>query len=266
MKRKKNALLIIDAQNDFCLPQGSLPVSGAMDDMVRLATFITKNKKELDHICQTLDFHHIVDISHPSFWQDKDGNNPSPFTGIASDFLQEVHDGIWSPRFWLQQAIKYLEDLKAQGEYSHVIWPYHCIQGTTGAATVDVIASAINEWEKRGNFKELVFKGSHPLTEHFGAFRSNIPISGAPETQLNDGLIKTLEEYDNVYSAGEASSHCFSNTLKQAMDLAPTLAKKFIILTDCMSPVTGCEHLADKIFEDAKTMGIRFVKSTDAIL
>jgi nicotinamidase-related amidase len=267
-KRKKNALLIIDMQNDFVLPTGALPVGGAVQDSERLAAFIDKNIAEIDEIDLTMDSHHVIDIAHPSYWQDKDGNNVPAFTGIMTDFLTEIHEGKWAPKFFPQQSIKYVEQLHSAGEFKHTIWPEHCIVGTEGAAIVKVVADAINNWERTGklNFKNLIFKGSNPMTEHFGAFRANIPIAGAPETQLNDELIKTLEEYDNVYFAGEAQSHCVANTLKQAMELAPNLAKKFIILTDCMSPVANCEHMADSIFDEAKKMGIRFAKSTDPIL
>lgn len=41
-QRKKNALLIIDAQYDFCNPNGSLFVPGAVEDNKRLANFILK--------------------------------------------------------------------------------------------------------------------------------------------------------------------------------------------------------------------------------
>ncbi len=48
---KKNALLIIDPQNDFCNPgdttesnKGSLYVDGAEKDMLRLANWIKQNK------------------------------------------------------------------------------------------------------------------------------------------------------------------------------------------------------------------------------
>ena len=262
----KNALLIIDMQNDFCLPTGALSVAGAMNDVTNVAEFIKRNKTKLGYIGLTMDSHNPIDVSHPCFWQDKDGNFPSPFTGIATDFPQEVKEGKWSPRFFPAKAIKYLEDLHSQGEFKHTIWPEHCVVGSPGAAIVKEIIDAVTEWEHQGMYKDLIFKGSHPLTEHYGAFRANIPIPAAPETQVNDELLKTLEEFENVYFAGEASSHCVANTLKQVMEIVPALAKRFVILTDCMSPVTGCEHMADKIFDDAKALGVRFAVSTDPIL
>ena len=72
----QNAILIIDAQYDFCNPQGALFVEGADADMKRLAAWIKTNKSQIDHISVTMDSHPVNDISHPSFWQDKNGNFP----------------------------------------------------------------------------------------------------------------------------------------------------------------------------------------------
>lgn len=258
--KQKNAILIIDGQFDFCDPKGSLYVGGAEDDMKRVGDFITKNESNLDFIGLTMDSHQVIDISHPSFWINKDGKNPDPFTIITTS---DVMTGVWTPRFAPNAAIRYIEELEKQGEFPHCIWPEHCIIGTKGASFVDSIMIPIQSWCRNTNsFYQVVTKGTYPVTEHFGAFRANIPVEGKAETQLNFGLIKKLEEFDNIYFAGEASSHCVSTTLKQAMEF-PELAKKFIILTDCMSPVTGFEHIADSIYEDAKKIGVRFEKSTD---
>lgn len=261
---KKIALLIIDGQFDFCNPQGSLFVQGADSDMVRVGDFIKKNEKRIDFIGLTMDSHQVNDISHPSFWMDKDGNYPNPFTIIS---VSDVLSGAWEARFAPNEATKYIQELDKQGEFPHCIWPEHCIVGTKGASFVDSIMIPIQEWCRKNNkFHQVVAKGTYPTTEHFGAFRANIPVEGQPETQLNQGLLKKLEQFDEIYFAGEAMSHCVSNTLKQAMEYTPELAKKFIILTDCMSNVTGFEHVADKIYDDAKAMGILFKKSTDITL
>jgi nicotinamidase-related amidase len=259
MIMKKIALLIIDAQYDFCDPSGSLFVPGAEDDMKRVSDFIIKNKKKIDYIALTQDNHQIIDISHPSFWQDKDGKFPDPFTIITA---QQVNEGEWSPRFAPQKAIKYIEDLEAQGEFPHCIWPEHCIVGSKGAAILDKIMDSVKEWSRQGRFYQVVAKGTNPLTEHFGAFRSNIPIQNQPETQFNQKLIQTLESFDVVYFAGEAKSHCVANTLKQAMDF-PELAKKFVILEDGMSNVPGFENLATSIYDNANSLGIQVAKTID---
>lgn len=256
----QHAILIIDAQYDFCNPQGALFVAGADSDMKRLATWIKTNKSQIDHISVTMDNHPVNDISHPSFWQDKNGNFPNPFTPITA---QEIKDGKWSPRFFPKEAIHYVEELEKQGEFGHFIWPFHCLIGSRGAAIDDNIMEALIEWTREGKFYQVVAKGTYPLTEHFGIFRANVPLANRPETQLNQSLIDTLEKYQNVYLVGEAKSHCVANSLKQAMEEAPTLANKFVILEDCMSDVTGLSQLGDPIYAKAKSLGIRFAKSTD---
>ncbi len=255
----KVALLVIDPQNDFCLPTGSLYVSGAEKDMARLAAFVKNNKEKIDHIALTQDSHHVIDISHPGFWQDKDGKNPNPFTIIKGE---DVDKGVWTPRFFPIDAVNYIHKLEAQGEFPHCIWPEHCLMGTTGAAIVDVLMDSIKEWCRLGKWYKIFTKGTYPLAEHFGAFRANVEIPNVPATQLNQDITKDLNVYDKVILCGEASSHCLANTLKQVMDYFPDLAKKFIILEDCMSPVPGFEHIADNIFENAKQMGIEFISST----
>jgi nicotinamidase-related amidase len=259
---KKNALLIIDPQNSFCNPgdangnhKGSLYVPGADKDMKLLADWIQKNKEAIDYISITIDSHQPNDIAHPSFWQDKNGNFPSPFTQIT---VKDVESGIWTPRFDPARCLSYLRALEAQGEFPHVIWPVHCVIGSEGSAIYPPLMDVIIDWTIRGKFYQTVSKGTYPFSEHFGAFQAQIPDPQRPETQLNQGLIKTLEYYQNVYLAGEAKSHCVANSLKQVMNEAPDLAAKFVILEDAMSNVPGFETLADPIYNRARNMGIRF--------
>jgi len=268
---KKIAVLIIDGQNDFCKPTGALSVPGADKDMERLASFITRNKSKIGYIGLTQDSHMVIDISHPAFWQDKEGKFPNPFTIIS---VEDVKSGIWTPRFYPQAALKYLEDLATQGEFPHCIWPVHCVDGSEGAAIFPVLMDAVKDWStSECLFHKIVKKGVHPLTEHFGVFQANIPIPGEDGTQFNDRLAKILNDYDVVYFAGEAKTHCTATSLKQAMKFDEALAKKFVILEDCMSPVPGevapgvtFEKLAQPIYDEAKALGIKFVKSTDDIL
>lgn len=267
---KKHALLIIDPQNDFCNPgtsngknRGSLYVNGAENDMQRLADWIRKHKQELDFIGVTIDSHQPNDISHPNFWMDKNGNFPSPFTEIKS---KDVEAGIWTPRFDPQKSLKYLKALEAQGEYPHFIWPVHCVIGSEGAAIYQPLMDAMIEWTVKGKFYQTVAKGTFPFTEHFGAFRAQVPDPERPETQLNQGLIKTLASYQNIYLAGEAKSHCVANSLKQVLEEAPDLAPKFIVLEDAMSNVTGFEHIADATYQKAHNMGVRFKNTNDNLV
>ena len=266
---KKNAVLIIDPQNDFCNPgingtrRGSLYVEGAEKDMDRLSEWIRKNSDAINFIGITIDSHQPNDISHPSFWMDKDGNFPAPFTSISS---QDIEDGEWTPRFDPNRCLAYVKELEAQGEYPHLIWPTHCLIGSEGASIYQPLMDSITDWTIKGKFYQTVAKGTYPFTEHFGAFRAQVPDASRPETQLNQGLIKTLETYQNIYLAGEAKSHCVANSLKQILDEAPELASKFIVLTDAMSDVTGFETLADPIYKQAVDMDVRFSTTKDNLL
>ena len=264
--------MVIDGQNDFVLPNGALPVTGAVDDMKRVVEFIKNNMDGLNGISCTLDSHHTLDISHPAWWMDKNGNIVPPFTVILP---QDLLEGKYTARTAPQWSNKYVNDLATQGEFVHFVWPYHCLIGTTGHALYADLAAALKQFEEtKGVPVHYVTKGENQYTEHFGAFRANIEIPQDPSTQLNQRLIKYLMENDDVYLAGEASSHCVANTLKQAVNEVPGLASKLIILEDCMSAVPGgpvangpsFAELAQPIYDDAKAKGVRFAKSTDVVL
>jgi nicotinamidase-related amidase len=206
----------------------------------------------------TQDNHHVIDISHPEFWEDHKGNPPAPFTVINTE---SVDKGIWNPRFRRARAIEYIHELEKQGEFPHVIWPEHCIIGSYGAAIVDEIIQPVKAWARKGNFFDIVIKGTNPFTEHFGALMANVPIEDSPETQLNTDLVRKLKGFDTILLAGEAKSHCVATTVKQMLDIKG-IAGKLLILEDCMSDVTGFETIALPIYEKAKTEGARFISST----
>lgn len=265
----KIALLIIDGQIDFMdLPGSALPVAGACKDMDRVIAFIKANKADIGNISCTLDSHRTIDIAHPSFWMKADGSLVDPFTPITS---ADLAAGKFTPRFDPPWANKYVNQLEAQGEFTHFIWPYHCLIGSEGASMYKPLHKIINEWEaEAGRTVNFVIKGDNPYTEHFGALRANIEMAEDPRTQLNQTLIQQLMKWDMVYLAGEAKSHCVANTLRQIYKEVPQLASKLTILTDCMSDVPGLPadfyKEVDKIYDAAKVAGVKFAKSTDSIM
>lgn len=256
----KNLLLIIDMQNDFCSPDGSLFVDGAGQDVKHLTEFIQKNVLQLNEIVLTQDYHHVMDISHPMFWCDEEGKSPEPFTVIS---LEDVKTRKWTPKVNTEEALEYIQNLDKQGEFPHIIWPEHCIVGSTGAAIVDDIMNVVTDWARTGNYFEVLQKGINPLTEHFGALRANVPVSSDASTQLNTGLVEKMKNSRNIIVAGEAKSHCVANTVKQICEIEG-LAEKLILLDDCMSNVTGFESIADSIYENAINKGAR-VETTETI-
>lgn len=258
----KNLFLIVDMQNDFCDPAGSLYIPGGEKDVQRVAGIIRAQMTNIDKITVTMDLHQVIDISHPYFWQDKDGNPPPPFTQINPD---DVKSDVWIPKFESDRVKAYIDNLDRQGEFPHVVWPEHCLIGSWGAALHPDVMQALINWSRSGKTYGVVQKGTHPFTEHFGAFRANIPIEGESETALNVKLLEEMNNYDHIIIAGEAKSHCVANTLKQMIDFSHLLSKT-TVLEDCMSNVKGFETIADPIFKKISELGANIINSNDLIL
>ncbi len=248
-------LLIIDAQFDFCNPAGTLFVPGADQDVLRIAGLLETKSSAIDDVIVTLDTHQVLDISHPGFWKDAEGRNPDPFTPIT---LNEVRSGRWKPLWEEEWVISYLESLEKQDQFTHFIWPEHCVLGTAGNALEPVLAAALRDRARLTGRNHLtVIKGLNPFTEHFGIFEAQVPMGGDPDTQLNRQLLAQLDEYDNILVCGEARSHCVATSIRQILKYAPELIPRITLLTDCMSDVSGMGHLADPIYAEAAAKGIR---------
>jgi len=257
-----NCLFIIDPQKDF-MPGGALGVPGADQDMVRLSTFIKDNAAKIDKIIVTLDSHNLYHIAHPVFWINDEGENPAPFTTITVD---DLDDGEWKTAdpFYFDVACSYLAELEAKG-LSHTIWPPHCLVGTSGHGIDEALMEALLAWEgtlKKVNYE---FKGTIAVTEHFGAFRAEVPMSVHADTFFNRDLFDTLFSYDKIIIAGEASSHCVASTIFQMIEhvadytnLKKQLFDKLIYLKDCCSPVPG--------FEDREQVLIDFFNRKEMIV
>jgi nicotinamidase/pyrazinamidase len=125
-------LMCIDAQNDFCDPNGSLFVRGGDQNVGRTAAMVDRLLDKLSEITTTMDSHRKIDISHPMWFVDEHGKHPAPFTLITP---ADVESGRWrttqvSAR---NRTLAYLKALEATNRYPHVIWPEHCLIGDQGA-------------------------------------------------------------------------------------------------------------------------------------
>jgi nicotinamidase/pyrazinamidase len=239
---KRIELLIIDPQNDFCNPKGTLFVSGAENDMTRLAKFINRVGNKLYDIHVTLDSHRLVDISHPIFWVDNKGNSPGPFTIITFD---DIQNGVWTARNpgYQVKAVNYVRTLQENQRYPLCIWPPHCLIGTWGHNVVPEVFDSMLAWEEKwfANI-DFVTKGSNPFTEHYSGVQADVPDPTDPSTQLNTRLINTLQEADIIILSGEARSHCLANTVRDIAakfdaDGNGEFVKKMVLLTDATSDV-----------------------------
>jgi nicotinamidase/pyrazinamidase len=267
-------LLIIDPQNDFCdlppalCPPGeapALPVAGAHADLQRLAAFIDAAAPRLDAISVTHDSHQRLDIAHPGFWQTRGGGPVAPFTPITA---AQLRAGDFRPRdpAAAARAQAYVDELEARGRYTLMVWPVHCEIGSWGHAVHAAVRAAYNRWELQRQRSVLrVLKGANPWTEHYSAVMAEVPDAADPGTELNRDLIAQLAPAGLLLVAGEASSHCVRATVE---DLAEHLGgdlSRVVLLTDCMSPVTGFETQAEAFLAAMQRRGLRISTSPQAL-
>lgn len=292
-------LLIIDAQNDFCNPLGSLYVAGrsgngAIDDCARTAQFIYGNLPRLTRIVPTLDTHLTHQIFFASFWIDGAGNPISPHRTIST---KQIDDGEVMPHpamaalvggnyAWLLKQVRfYCAELEREGKYSLYVWPSHCVIGSQGHALNGVVyeAAMFHAFARYAQLEPEV-KGANPFTENYSVFRPEVlkRHDGQPLAQKNTKFIKTILGSDAVVIAGQAASHCVKSTiadlLAEVTAVDPALAKRVYILGDCTSsvvvpdvtdPVTrkvtqGFDFtpLAEAAFADFAAAGMHVVDST----
>lgn len=261
---KKTHLVMIDPQNDFCDKKGSLFVTGADADVVRLAAFIRKNKNRLTEIHCTLDSHDPIHIAHPRFWVNSKGEQPKPFTLITAD---DVKNGVWrafNPQLQVR-AQAYVDALAKNKRYVLVIWPPHCLIGSWGAAVAPEVHTALTEWATESfNRVNWVTKGSNFLTEHYSAVMADVPDDNDPSTKINTGFIDMLVDADEILITGEALSHCVANTVTDvANNFGDDNIKKLVLLEDTTSNVPGFEKLGTDFVVNMTKRGMRVIKTTD---
>ncbi len=275
-------LLVIDPQNDFCdLPVAwqtthpatgallapSLPVPGAHADLQRLARFIQAHSHALDAITITLDSHQRYDIGHPGFWQTQDGGVIHPFTQITAAQLQA---GVYLPRDGaaLPRVHSYLQTLEQQGRYTHMVWPVHCEIGSWGHAVHADVQDACAAWQlQRQRAASTVFKGMNPWTENYSALQAEVPDPADPSTQLNTRLLAALDTADVLLVAGQASSHCVRATTEHLLQYLPSgRPERIVLLTDCMSPVSGFEAQHRAFLAAAQAQGMQLADSSQISL
>ena len=257
--------LIIDPQNDFSdAPGAALPVPGAGADAERLAGLLDRLGDRIAAIHVTLDTHQLVDISHPIFWRDANGQPPPPFTQIT---VADVERGAWrafKPEHQAR-ALAYVRALHDNGRYTLTIWPPHCLVGAWGHGVMPVMVAALRRWEEtRFDRVDYVTKGHNPWTEHYSAVRADVPDPDDPRTQLNTRLIETLKNADLVALSGQALSHCVANTVRDIADgMGPEGIRKLVLIEDTSSPVPGFEDLARRFLADLRQLGMKTARAAE---
>ena len=200
------ALLIVDIQNDFC-PNGHLAV--AEGDLV--IPIVNQLTNQFDIIVQTQDWH---PAEHLSFASNHD--NKSPYDVVDLNGVQQV------------------------------LWPDHCVQGSSGA-----------EFHPDLNTQPATLcirKGMNPQIDSYSAFLEN---DKQTRTGL-DGYLKDLG-IKEVYLVGLATDYCVLFSALDAVDLG---YKTHVIIDACRG-VDVPEGNVDKALATMKEKGIRILQSAD---
>jgi nicotinamidase-related amidase len=286
---RKIALVLIDIQNTFCLPDFELFVggrsgTGAVEDNVRLCEFIYQNLGQITSIAATLDTHTAMQIFHAVFLVDNNGNHPNPMTMVTAD---DIRTGKWQFNPVLagglglaaeeghQHLAYYTAQLHSRSKYDLTIWPYHAMLGGIGHALVSAIEEGIFFHSiARYSPCDFILKGDNPLTEAYSAVGPEI-IEGFKGEKLairSRKLLEKVQNHDAVLIAGQAKSHCVAWTVSDLLDdirmVDPALARKVYLLEDCTSPVVvpgvvDFTEPAEKAYTRFADAGMHLVHSTE---
>ena len=277
-------LLVIDPQNDFMDIDGAaLPVPGADADMRRVAALVDRLDPHLSDLVLTLDSHASYGIERTSFWVDAQGRSVPPFTQITaadllagrycprepgSDSVSADSDQVASAVRLRAEVLGYLQALEAGARYTLMAWPVHCVLGTWGHNIHADLAQAVARWEAAHcRVAERVLKGRNPLTEQYSALRAEVPRCDDPATGMNETLLARLRGGDGpLLVAGEALSHCVAATMDDALGrMTARQRERTVLLSDCMSPVSGFERAGLAFLERARAMQVQVLDVQQAL-
>lgn len=174
------ALLIIDIQNDFLPPNGSLAVS-AGDEIINPVIQLARDPKWAC-VVMTKDWH---PRDHISFARNHNLPDFSQFT-----YESPLHDG---------------------QSQSATLWPVHCVQDTVGSEVPEAITEA---FERLDVPHTIVNKGYLSDREYYSGFND---IWEDHHTELNDFL--KSQKTTEVYVVGLALDYCVKNTAISASKL-----------------------------------------------
>jgi nicotinamidase-related amidase len=284
------ALLAVDVQNTFCIPEFELFVAGrsgraAVDDTRRLCEFIYRNLGSITRIFPSLDTHHAMQVFHAIWLVDERGEHPDPFTLVS---VEDVESGRWRMNTGVARALgididyaqrhlqHYARRLAEGGKYDLTIWPYHAMLGGVGHALVSALEEAVFfHGIARQSDPEFQVKGDNPLTEHYSMLGPEVT-EGPDGDRLggkNRELIEKLLGFDAVVIAGQAKSHCLAWTIDDLLEeeeIGVRLAERTYLLEDCTSPIVvpGVVDYTDEAnaaFERYAGAGMHVVLSTDPL-
>ncbi|KAL5383102.1 hypothetical protein DPSP01_006082 [Paraphaeosphaeria sporulosa] len=176
--RFKPALVLVDVQEDFCPPNGSLAVQGGRDIVPLLNELLDR---PFAIKVATKDFH---PPDHISFASNHDAPNNKPF----------------------ESTITIANPLNPSETQETRLWPDHCVQGTKGAELLPELNVT--------KVHEIVEKGQDTRVEMYSAFADPFKSPCVSKSRLAKLLHDA--EITDVFVAGLAADYCVRYTALDA--------------------------------------------------
>ncbi|KAJ5748478.1 uncharacterized protein N7511_010174 [Penicillium nucicola] len=227
----RSALIVVDMQEDFCHPNGSLAVQGGREISSTINALLSK--PGFDMRIATQDYH---PSDHISFASNHPEPNNKPF--ISTIKMQNPAPGKES-------------EVKDQQ-----LWPVHCVADTFGAEIIPEIEL------RRVNF--AVQKGMHSLVEMYSvfadAFGNRDPVINRQSVRMDVAAALTLMGINHVFVVGLAGDYCVKHT---AMDAVKAGFKTWVIeeATRCVVPEAW-----GTVKEELEAAGVSVVSMCDPIV
>jgi nicotinamidase/pyrazinamidase len=260
----RTLLLLIDVQVDFAHPDGALFVPGAPEDTRRTVEWIYDNLGGITQIAASLDSHTPIQIFSPTWWQDRNGEPPNPYTVVTAE---EVAAGDWTPLYDVAWSRQYVRKLETDAKKQLMIWPFHTLIGTPGHNLMPSLYEAITyHGAARQSNPQMVTKGTIAKSEYYSMLEPEVKIPDHPLGSVNKAFLDDLATYDRVFITGQAKSHCVLETTTSIMryfEGQSEIIKRLHLIADGTSavqhPEIDFDALADAQYTAYQKQGMQII-------
>ncbi|KAJ9103675.1 hypothetical protein QFC19_004250, partial [Naganishia cerealis] len=191
MPQEPTALIIVDVQNDFLPPTGSLAVAEGRDTLPRIYKFLEDEEwaAEWDLVVATQDWH---PRGHVSFASSHEGGKP--YTKIK---IPKRHTG---------ETAASEQGPEGDEMIDMFIWPDHCIPGTTGADIEEGLQERLKPWLAKGKLA-IARKGYNMDFDAFSAFQGSI-VTNAKDPLARTDEVNVIGPDVGSYLVGKGIKRC----------------------------------------------------------
>ena len=191
-------LFIVDPQNDFVDPKGSLYVKGAEEAIDNICELLKSGG--IDRVIVSQDSHQFYHIGHSEFWKEL----PEP--GTVIEIPGDLSKGNFTPALCdFENKKEVIRRVYEKNSRNIRIWPHHCLEGSWGYCFPDRLTVALNNWsvEHLKPF-EVYQKGGDPFCESFSLLDEQTPDFSGTTRFLICGFCKDICMLETLKAIVEA--------------------------------------------------------------